>query len=87
MARKIRGTCEIALSREDLTEALRLWFDAMTFGGEFRIGKFTMHPDAKFVMRVAIEPHSARQIKETREAQSDSPPIPPGAVAVTRTNN
>jgi hypothetical protein len=67
-------SCEIAISKEDLHVALRLWVKRVTMCGsdDFRIVKITQHPDNKYVVRMTIEPpEKVAEIKAAKAPQSD----------------
>jgi hypothetical protein len=68
------GQCEIALSKDDLARALRLWVKHVTFAqdGEFCIERFTLHPDAKYPIRMTVQPPTkVAQVKAIADAEKD----------------
>lgn len=59
MPRRMKSTFEFAISEQDLTRAIHLWFDRMTLGLEFQITKVEWTPGEKFAARVTIKPPDA----------------------------
>lgn len=58
---RLRGRCEVALSKADLDEAIRLWFDKLTLTTDFQLVSVSLHPTNKYVARAVIEPPEARK--------------------------
>lgn len=67
-----KGTCEIALSKADLTHAMWLWVKQNTMAGsaDFRVACVTQHPGNKFVVRITVEPPAvAKAIEQAANAK------------------
>ncbi len=67
----VRGSCEVAISKADLTLAMRLWSKHITMAGsdDFRITALTLHPSNKYVLRMTIEP--PEKVAEIKEAVAE----------------
>ena len=71
--RIVQGTCEIALSKEDVTAAMRLWVRSVTMAGidDFQIESVTLHPGNKYVLRMVIKPpEAAKRIKASADEKA-----------------
>ena len=67
-----KGTCELALSREDLEHALASWIETNTraFKDDFEIASVTLHPGNKYVARITVQP-SSKKTPKPKETQTD----------------
>lgn len=52
---KLRGTCEVAISKEDMEYAMQLWLEKASLS-DYRVCGVTLHPGNKYVARVTVEP-------------------------------
>lgn len=52
---KLRGTCEVAISKDDMEYAMQLWMEKASLA-EYRVCSVTLHPGNKYVARIMVEP-------------------------------
>lgn len=64
---KIYDSVEIALTRDELRQALRCWMDRKALINEYRVTDVTLRPEAKFCVRFTVEPPLAKQDRKTVE--------------------
>lgn len=70
-----KGTCELALSQEDVEQAIYEWLverSAYRVQGSFRLTKCTLNPSNKFVARVTLEPREAATAISKRTATPEA---------------
>lgn len=53
---KIYDDIEIALTLDELRQALRAWMGSKTSIYEYRVTTVRLHPTAKYVVRFTVEP-------------------------------
>lgn len=65
---KLRGTCEVAISKADMEYAMQLWLEKASLS-EHRVVGVTLYPGNKYVARVTVEPpHSPKREPKAKES-------------------
>lgn len=68
---KIYDSIEIALTRDELRQALRCWMDRKALITEYTVTDVTLRPEAKFCVRFTVEPPLAKSDQKVLKQSTD----------------
>jgi len=66
---KLRGACEVAISQDDLVQAMQLWLEKGSLN-DFSVRSVSLHPNNKYVARITVEPPHSINSKSATKLES-----------------